>query len=109
MDDKNFFQGDVLLVSTPDDGDIVLEDGLIQDCRNFDTAAYLSLFGGNEDDLNGKSKETWWGNLIPGTKRNEWMQSEFGSTVAGFPLCIWFPNFLIGGVGLLFYFVLMRK
>lgn len=85
-DDKNFFQGDVLLVSTPDGGDIVLEDGLIQDCRNFDTAAYLSLFGGNEDDLNGKPRETWWGNLIPGTKRNEWMQSEFGATVAGFPL-----------------------
>ena len=24
--------------------------------------------------------------MIPGTKRNEWMQSEFGATVAGFPL-----------------------
>ncbi|MBQ3462310.1 MAG: hypothetical protein IJH36_04230 [Clostridia bacterium] len=84
--DKNSFSGDVLLVSTPDGGDIVVEDGLIQDCRNFDTAVYLSLFGGNRNDLDGRPKETWWGNLISGTKRNEWMQSEFGAMVTGLPL-----------------------
>lgn len=85
-DDKNEFQGDVLMVSTLDGGDIVLSDGLIQDCRNFDTAVYLSLFGGNKDDVNGKPKETWWGNLVPGTKRNEWMHGEFGAMAAGLPL-----------------------
>lgn len=85
-DDKNEFAGDVLLVSTPDGGDIVIENGLVKDCRNFDTAAYLSLFGGNTDDINGREKETWWGNLIPGTKKNEWMRSEFGATVEGLPL-----------------------
>ena len=85
-DDKNEFQGDVLMVSTADGGDIVIVDGLIKDCRSFDTAVYLSLFGGNKDDLNGKPKETWWGNLIPGTKKDERMHSEFGAMVTGFPL-----------------------
>lgn len=85
-DDANDFMGDVLLQSTLDGGDIVVENGLVKDCRNFDTAAYLSLFGGNKKDLNARPKETWWGNLIPGTKRNEWMQSEFAATVNGLPL-----------------------
>lgn len=85
-DDLTEFSGDVLLVSTPDGGDIVLRDGLIAPCRNFDTAAYLSLFGGNRGDADGRPKETWWGNLIPGTERAEWMQSEFGATVEGRPL-----------------------
>ena len=84
-DDKNEFTGDVLMVCTPDGGDIVIEDGLVKPCRNFDTAVYLSLFGGNEHDRNGKASETWWGNLVPGTRRNEWMQSEFGSVVTSFP------------------------
>lgn len=84
--DKNSFAGDVLLISTLDGADIVVEDGLIKDCRNFDTAAYLSLFGGNENDIDGRQKETWWGNLISGTQRKEWMQSEFGAMVTGYPL-----------------------
>lgn len=85
-DNKNEFAGDVLLVSTLDGGDIVVEGGLVKDCRNFDTAAYLSLFGGNAGDVDVREKETWWGNLIAGTKKNEWMHSEFGATVAGLPL-----------------------
>ena len=40
------FVGDVLLISSPDGADIVLEKGLIKDCRNFDTAVYLCLLGG---------------------------------------------------------------
>ena len=84
--EKNCFEGDVYLVATPDGGDIVIEDGLVKDCHNFDTAVFLSLFGGNENDTDGREKETWWGNLIPGTKREEWMQSEFGAMVTGYPL-----------------------
>lgn len=86
MSDKNEFAGDVLLVSTPDGGDIVIEDGLVKDCRDFSTAAYLSLFGGNEGDIDGRDKETWWGNLVPGTKKNERMHGEFGAIIAGLPL-----------------------
>lgn len=80
------FSGDVLLVSTDDGGDIVLKDGMISACRNFITATYLSLFGGNRGDADRRPKETWWGNLVPGTEAAEWMHSEFGATVEGLAL-----------------------
>lgn len=80
------FMGDVLLTSTPDGVDIVLENGLIKDCRDFDSAVLLSLMGGNDEDLNRRPKETWWGNLVEGTQESEWISSEFGAMVKGFPL-----------------------
>lgn len=80
------FMGDVLLTSTPDGFDVVLENGLIKDCRDFDSAVLLSLMGGNDEDLNRRPKETWWGNLIEGTQESEWISSEFGAMVKGFPL-----------------------
>ena len=83
---KDEFMGDVLLISTPDGADIELDNGLVKDCRNFDTAVYLSLLGGNDEDLNRRPKETWWGNLIEGTQENEWITSEFGAMIKGFPL-----------------------
>ena len=80
------FMGDVLLTSTPDGFDVVLENGLIKDCRDFDSAVLLSLMGGNDEDLNRRPKETWWGNIVEGTQENEWISSEFGAMVKGFPL-----------------------
>ena len=57
-------QGDVLLFQTPDDGDIIVEGGLVEMAGGLETAAYLSLFGGNEDDDGlGNNSFTWWGNL----------------------------------------------
>ena len=73
---KTEFAGDVLLSGTDGMGNIVIEDGLIKDCRNFSTAVYLSLFGGNARDSAGRENETWWGNLIPGTKNPSPIQSE---------------------------------
>lgn len=57
-------QGDVLLFQTNDDGDIISENGLLAMSGGLETAAYLSLFGGNEDD-DGRSNNpaNWWGNL----------------------------------------------
>lgn len=80
------FMGDVLLTSTPDGFDVVLENGLIKDCRDFDSSVLLSLMGGNDEDLNRRPKETWWGNLVEGTQESEWISSEFGAMVKGFPL-----------------------
>lgn len=80
------FMGDVLLTSTPDGVDVVLENGLIKDCRDFDSAVLLSLMGGNDEDLNRRPKETWWGNLVDGTQESEWISCEFGAMVKGFPL-----------------------
>ena len=57
-------QGDILLFQTVDDGDINVSDGLVEMSGGLGTAAYLSLFGGNEDDDGRKnSTATWWANL----------------------------------------------
>ena len=57
-------QGDVLLFQTSDDGDINVEGGLVELSGGLQTSAYLSLFGGNEDD-DGRPDNalTWWANL----------------------------------------------
>lgn len=83
---KTEFAGDVLLSGTDGMGNIVIEDGLVKDCRNFSAAVYLSLFGGNARDSAGRENETWWGNLIPGTKKNEKLISSFYAIVNGLPL-----------------------
>lgn len=58
-------QGDVRLYQILDDGDIIIENGIAEMNGGLATAAYLSLFGGNEDD-NGRpdNSSTWWGNFI---------------------------------------------
>src|SRR5262245_54894693 len=58
---------DVLLRQTNDGGDISIEAGLLLMSEGLETAAYLSLFGGNEDDP-GEADLTlqWWGNLLDG-------------------------------------------
>jgi phage gp46-like protein len=56
---------DVLLGQTDDGGDIRAEAGLLLMSDGLEGAAYLSLFGGNEDDAGdaASSREQWWGNL----------------------------------------------
>lgn len=56
---------DVLLRQTNDGGDITIEAGLVLMSEGLETAAFLSLFGGNEDDP-GETDATlqWWGNLL---------------------------------------------
>ena len=83
---KTEFAGDVLLSGADGYGNIAIEDGLVKDCRDFSTAVYLSLFGGNARDEAGRDNETWWGNLIPGTKKSEKLVSSFYAIVSGFPL-----------------------
>lgn len=62
-------QGDVQLYQSLDGGEITVENGLIIMSGGLDTAVYLSLFGGNEDD-NGQPDNilTWWGNLSENDK-----------------------------------------
>lgn len=57
-------QGDVKLFQTNDDGDITIVNGVVEMSGGLETAAYLSLFGGNEDD-DGRTDNpaNWWGNL----------------------------------------------
>lgn len=57
-------EGDVLLYQTDDDGEITVESGLIEMSGGLETAAYLSLFGGNEDDDGQQDNPyNWWGNI----------------------------------------------
>ena len=44
------FEGDLLLADSADGGNVLISDGLFQGDRSFNTAVYLSLFGGNRDD-----------------------------------------------------------
>lgn len=59
----NSQQGDILLLHTLDDGEISVSGGIVQMCGGLETAVYLSLFGGNEDDGRPANPRTWWGNL----------------------------------------------
>jgi phage gp46-like protein len=57
-------QGDVRLFQTNDGGDISVTLGLVDMDGGLETAAYLSLFGGNEDDDGGGDPRfSWWANL----------------------------------------------
>ncbi len=57
-------QGDVKLVNTVDGGDISVVGGVTEMSSGFETASYLSMFGGNkEDDGSDGNPETWWGNI----------------------------------------------
>lgn len=60
------FEGDVLLISTVDGGDMVIQDDFVKATGGFETAAYLSLFGGNREDNGTEStiKKSWWGNQL---------------------------------------------
>lgn len=56
---------DVLHFQTPDGGEIVCENGQIALTEGPEVAAWLSLFGGNEDDSGQEADDAkqWWGNL----------------------------------------------
>lgn len=56
---------DVLLRQSNDGGEITVENGLVLMSEGLETAAYLSLFGGNQDDAGDGASERlqWWGNL----------------------------------------------
>ena len=57
-------QGDVILFQTTNNGDICVAGGIVEMSGGLETAAYLSLFGGNEDD-DGRDDNSaiWWANL----------------------------------------------
>lgn len=62
-------QGDVLLFQTTDDGEIVVEGGIVEMSGGLETSAYLSMFGGNEDDTGSDNNPfTWWGNISENQK-----------------------------------------
>jgi len=66
-------QGDIVLFQTDNDGNITVESGIVDMSGGLETAAYLSLFGGNEDD-DGRDDNIfdWWGNLDENEKSRQY-------------------------------------
>jgi len=61
---KLITEGDPFLFQTNDGGNINVENGITELSSGLETAAYLSLFGGNEDDDGSeKTDKNWWGNF----------------------------------------------
>lgn len=56
---------DVRLFNTADGGEIEYINGVATMSDGLEAAAYLSLFGGNEDDSGQRAddRKQWWGNL----------------------------------------------
>ena len=78
-------QGDVLLFQTDNEGDINVVDGLVEMSGGLETAAYLSLFGGNEDDTGSDgSPLTWWANLDETDPTSQY-RSETQNLLQGIP------------------------
>ena len=79
-------EGDVLLCQTVDDGEINVENGLVELSGGLQTAAYLSLFGGNEDDDGlADNAKTWWGN-VPETENSRKYVSETQNLLEALPI-----------------------
>lgn len=58
-------QGDVLLQHTNDGGEIDFEADMVLFSGGLETACYISMFGGNEQDNGSQnSPQTWWGNTL---------------------------------------------
>ncbi len=78
-------QGDVKLFQTVDDGNFTVENGIVEMSGGLETAAYLSLFGGNEDDAGGSDETfTYWGNFDE-TEPEKQYRSETQNLLKGIP------------------------
>jgi phage gp46-like protein len=78
---------DVRLYQAENGGEIDIVNGQTAMDDTIETAVYLSLFGGNNDDGGGdadKPKE-WWGNKIERVQERK-MRSELQSVLHGLPL-----------------------
>lgn len=81
------FQGDVLLTSTDDGGEVTETDGIIEATAGFETVAFISLFGGNKNDDGTESTkpQAWWGNLTDPDDPDRWLTSRTQNILTGFP------------------------
>lgn len=79
-------QGDIRLFNTYDGGDIAVTNGIVEMSGGVETAAYLSLFGGNEDDDGREdSAHNWWGNLAE-NETDKTYRSETQHLIQALPL-----------------------
>ena len=78
---------DVRLYQTPDGGEISVANGVAELEDGLQSAAYLSLFGGNEEDSGGDEGEEkeWWGNTLERDPARA-LRSRFQHAVQASPL-----------------------
>lgn len=78
---------DVRIFQTVDGGEITCNAGQIVIDDGLDTAVFLSLFGGNDDDsgLEGDDPRQWWGNTIE-TEATQKHRSLTQNLLRGLPL-----------------------
>jgi hypothetical protein len=82
------FQGDALLFSTEDGGEIELdENNFITNDKGFETSIYLTLFGGNKKDDGAPSKKkfAYWGNLLDKNNPERRLISRTQNILEGLP------------------------
>lgn len=63
---------DVLIYQTVDNGDIIVNNGLIETNGGLQSAVYLSLFGGNENDNGLVESLQYWGNVLETEKARKY-------------------------------------
>ena len=79
--------GDVLIFDSIDGADISVINGLVTMDNGFNSAVYLSLFGGDEDDTGEVvNNNTWWGNKLQNMSENEKLVSRFQAFIKSVPL-----------------------
>lgn len=83
----NYTNGDVLLLSTVDGGNINMTDGLIEMTSGFESAAFLSLFGGNDGDdgTDATNPLEFWGNKLDDDNPDRKLTSRTQNILKGYP------------------------
>lgn len=81
------YEGDVLIYSTEDGGEINFDSGIIEMTSGFESMIYLLLFGGNigDDGTKATEKKQWWGNLIEQNNPERKINSQFQNLLYGLP------------------------
>lgn len=81
------YEGDVLLQSTLDGGEINFTDGIIEMTTGFETMVYLLLFGGNiaDDGTTATEKKEWWGNKLEENNSDRKIHSRTQNLIHGLP------------------------
>jgi len=81
------YEGDILIYSTEDGGEINFNSGILEMTKGFESMIYLLLFGGNIDDdvTKATEKKEWWGNKIESNNPERKIHSRLQNLMHGIP------------------------
>lgn len=83
----NNYEGDILIFSTEDGGEINFNSGILEMTSGFESMVYLLLFGGNigDDGTKATEKKEWWGNKLETNNPERKIHSRFQNLIYGIP------------------------